>query len=317
LLQEAYELGRTAIARGLGLLDMARVHQQALASCLSTTPSADVKARRLEAAETFFMETLSPFEVEHRGFRQANLRLLQLNDALEGRNIELAALNRDLRRLSSQVLHVQEAERQRISRELHDEVGQALTAIHMNLALLQKNGAVDASLLKNKIADTQRVLQHTMETVHSFARELRPAMLDELGLLPALRSYLKAFAERTGVRPHFRGSPEAEALNSEQKTVVFRVAQESLTNVAKHARASRVDLTLETREGAVRVQIKDNGKAFQMEKQFPASGKRRLGLLGMQERVRLVSGRFAVRSTPGKGTTVSVEIPLKPGAVAA
>ena len=315
LLQEAYELGRTAITRGLGVLDVARVHQQALASCLSPGLSADAKARRLKAAETFFMEALSPFEVEHRGFREANLRLRQLNAALGRRNAELAALNRDLRNLSNQILHVQETERQRISRELHDEVGQALTAIHMNLAMLQKNGAVDGKLLKKKIADTQGVLQQTMETVHGFARELRPAMLDDLGLLPALRSYLKAFAERTGVRPRFRGSPEVEALNSEQKTVVFRVAQESLTNVAKHARASRVDLTLETRRGAVRVQIKDNGKAFPVEARLSGRRKKRLGLLGMQERVRLLNGRFAVRSAPGKGTTVWAEIPLKMGGV--
>jgi signal transduction histidine kinase len=310
LLQEAYELGRTAITRGLGVLDIARVHQRALASCLSPELPPEAKALRFEAAETFFMETLSPFEVEHRGFREANLRLHQLNDALEHRNVELAALNRDLRSLSDQILHVQEAERQRISRELHDEVGQALMAIHMNLALLERNGAADAHLLKRKIADTQGVLQETMRTVHGFARELRPAMLDELGLLPALRSYLRVFAERTGVRARFRGAPEAEALDSEQKTIVFRIAQESLTNVAKHAHASRVGVTLEKRPGAVRVQIKDNGKAFPVEEQLSATGKKHLGLLGMQERVRLVNGRFAVRSAPGKGTTVCVEIPL-------
>jgi signal transduction histidine kinase len=103
-------------------------------------------------------------------------------------------------------------------------------------------------------------------------------------------------------------------LSGEEKTAVFRVAQESLTNVAKHAHASRVAVTLHPFKGGVRMQIKDNGRAFQVDGQLGVKGKTRLGLLGMQERVRLVNGHFAVRSLPGKGTTVSVEIPFKTGA---
>src|SRR5438876_680231 len=139
VLQQAYELGRKAIARGLGVLDMARVHQQALTACLLPPLSAEEKTRALKAAETFFMETLSPFEATQRGFRETNLRLHQLNDALRRHNSELAALNRDLRELSNQILHVQEEERQRISRELHDEIGQALTGIKVNLSFVQRN----------------------------------------------------------------------------------------------------------------------------------------------------------------------------------
>ena len=311
VLQQAYELGRKAIARGLGVLDMARVHQQALTACLLPPLSAEEKTRALKAAESFFMETLSPFEATQRGFREANLRLQQLNDVLEHRSAELDAMNRDLHDLSDQLLHVQEEERKRISRELHDEVGQALTAISMNLALCQRNGALDVKLRRQKLADTQGLLEQTMETVHRFARELRPAMLDELGLLPALRCYVKGFAERTGLRVRFRGSAAAERLTGEQKTVVFRVAQESLTNVAKHAHASQVDVTLRNLKQGVQMQIKDNGKAFNVRDQLSAKRKKRLGLLGMQERVRLVNGHFAVESAPGKGTTVRVEIPFK------
>lgn len=311
LLQDAYELGREAIVRGLGVLDMARVHQQALASCLSAALCAGAEARMIHAAEAFFMETLSPFEVEHRGFREANLQLRQLNEALGQRNVELAGLNRELRALSDKVLRVQEEERKRISRELHDEIGQALTAINMNLTLLHKNGKTDARLFERKVADAQGLLIHTMDTVHRFARELRPAILDDLGLLPALRSYLSAFAERTGLRARFHGNAAVERLGSEQKTVVFRVAQESLTNVAKHARAGRVEVSLRKFEDRVRMEIKDDGKAFRVNQQAPAKGRKRLGLLGMQERVRLVNGRLVVASAPGKGTTVRVEIPFK------
>ncbi len=311
-LQQAYQLGREAIARGMGVLQMVRLHQQALASCLSLLPAAE-RTRTLSAAETFFLETLSPFEATHRGFHEANQRLRQLNDTLEHRNAELAALNRSLCDLSSQILHVQEEERKRISRELHDEAGQKLTAINMNLSVLQRGGNVDAARFKKTIAETQNLLQQTMETLHRFASELRPAMLDELGLLPALRSYLKGLAERTGLRVNIRASAEAENLDSDQKTVLFRVAQESLTNVAKHAQASQVGLTLRKITHGFQMEIKDDGKSFQVDRQLSANGKKRLGLLGMRERVRLVNGRFAVESAPGKGTTVRVVIPLKGG----
>jgi signal transduction histidine kinase len=310
-LQQAYELGRKAIANGLGVLDMARIHQQALAPCLSRVRSGKKITGALRAAEIFFSETLSPFEATHRGFRGANLELRQVNQALQRRNGQLAALSRDLRNLSRQVLHVQEEERKHVSRELHDEVGQALTVLNTSLGMLHRNGTVDSALLKRKIADTQMLLAQTMETVHRFARKLRPAMLDELGLLPALRSYLKNFAERTGLHVRFTASPEAENLNDDQKTVVYRVAQESLTNVAKHAHASHVTVSLRKSRHGLQIQISDNGKAFEVNRQFSSKGRKRLGLLGMRERVRLVNGRFAVKSGPGKGTTVRVEIPFK------
>jgi len=309
-LQQAYEIGRKAIASGLGVLDMARIHQQALASCLARAGSAEKTTGALKAAETFFMETLSPFEAAHRGFRGANLELRQVNEALQRRNAQLAALSRDLRNLSSQVLHVQEKERKRISRELHDEVGQALTVLNTNLGMLQRNGTMDGALLKKKIANTQMLLAQTMKTVHRFARELRPAMLDELGLLPALRSCLKNFVERTGLHVRFAASPEAEHLNDDQKTVVYRVAQESLANVAKHAHASQVTVSLRKLSRGLQVEIRDNGQAFEVDQQLSGKGRKRLGLLGMRERARLVNGSFAVKSRPGKGTAVIMEIPI-------
>jgi signal transduction histidine kinase len=348
LLQQAYELGRGAIARGLGVLDVARLHQRALASCLPPVLPGKIKSRTLKAAETFFMETLSPFEAAHRGFRKANLELRQVNQSLEQRNAELDRINRalarevrqrkrtekalrqsedhyrqlfrharlmqeNLRSLSQRILHAQEEERKRISRELHDEVGQALTAASTGLEMLQRNGVADARQLKKKIVDTQNFLAQTMDLVHRFARELRPAMLDELGLLPALRSYLRGFAERTGLRVRFAATVQAEKLNNEQKIVLYRVTQESLTNVARHAQASQVAVTLRKLKDLVQMRIRDDGRAFRVNGQPIAHGKERLGLLGMQERVRLVNGRFAVRPVPGKGTTVTVEIPFETG----
>jgi signal transduction histidine kinase len=182
----------------------------------------------------------------------------------------------------------------------------------MNLHALKRNGVANPELVQQKLTDTQDLLQQTMEIVHRFARELRPTMLDELGLLPALRSYLKGFAERTGLRVHFRANLLAEQLDGEQKTVVFRVAQESLTNVAKHAQARRVDVTIRKLKNAICMEVVDDGRSFRENADHSAASKKRLGLLGMQERVRLVDGQFAVKPDPGRGTTVRVILPFTP-----
>lgn len=327
-LQRAYDLGRNAVAQGVGLLEMARIHEQALTRSLSrtTSPTASAKVQRL--AETFFFEVLSSFEVTHRGFREGNARLQQLIETLEHRNQELAgevgerqrtenALRESegsLRELSHQMLHLQEEERTRISRELHDEVGQALTAINMNLAMLAKLNTAPTRRFKKTVADSRRLLVQTMETVHNFARELRPVMLDDLGLIPALRSYARNFASRTGIRLRFRANPAAERLDRDCKTVLFRVTQESLTNVVRHARATRVEVTIELHRRHIRLTVKDNGRAFRLDQNgAPKTGKR-LGLLGMQERVRLVNGQFQIASKPGNGTTVRVELPFRTSA---
>jgi signal transduction histidine kinase len=223
---------------------------------------------------------------------------------------QAGVMHQDLRVFSKQILHVLEAERKRLSRELHDEIGQALTAMNTNLELVRRNGAADAGWFREKIGDSQRLLRQTVNTVHRFACELRPAMLDELGLVPALRSYLKSFGGRTGLRVGFRSSPAAENLSDEQKTVIYRVVQESLTNVARHAHATRVTVALYRAARGVRVQIKDNGKSFSVEQQLSPPGRRRLGLLGMTERVRLINGRLSITSLPGQGTSVSAEIPF-------
>ena len=210
-----------------------------------------------------------------------------------------------------QILHVQEEERKRISRELHDELGQALAAINTHLALVQREcvGDQDAEL-RTGIADVEKVLVGAIERMHGFARALRSAALDDLGLLPALRSYLKDYAERTGLLVRFERSAKDAPLNAEQKTALFRIAQESLANVAKHAQATEVVVTLGFAEDKMQLRIKDNGKGFAVKQQRTAVEKNRLGLLGMQERARLVNGRCLVQSAPGCGTTVMAEIPL-------
>jgi signal transduction histidine kinase len=332
VLEEAYELGRTAIASQFGILDMVRVHMEAREKLL--TPEAVVRdgKRVLKSAGMFFLQSLSPFEATHRGFREMNITLQEHNRKLEAeiserRRAEDAlrqsedhyhqlfneaqAMQENLRNLSNKVIYTQEEERKRISRELHDEVGQSLTAISVTLASMKENGAGNSNSHR-KLAEAQGLLQSTMETVHRFARDLRPAMLDELGLLPALRSYLKGFAVRTGLHVHFHGNPIAEKLAGDQKTVVFRITQESLTNVSKHAHASEVNVAIRKFKTGISMEIADNGRSFQAGPLNSLKGNGRLGLLGMQERVRLVNGQFTVKPRPGKGTTVRVVIPFNP-----
>ncbi|MGC3958093.1 MAG: histidine kinase [Verrucomicrobiota bacterium] len=350
ILARAYELGRASNARELGILDMARTHEQSLREWLQGT-SAGKEAAIRKTAEPFLLESLSPFEVTHRGFRETNAHLQQLIATLEKRNTELAKINRtlqseirerkrtekalraseqhsrvlfaearrmeeDLRNLSNQVLRAQEEERKRISRELHDEVGQALLAISVTLAALQQERTGNRETLNAKLADAQRLLQATMESVHGFARELRPAMLDELGLVPALRSYCLGFARRTGLAIQFRSNTLAERLDSDAKTVLYRVAQETFTNVVKHAKASRVTVNLRKIRDCICMEIADNGRSFHPETLNKPQAKLRLGLLGMRERVRLVNGRVVIIPLPGRGTTMRVTIPIHSGGTA-
>jgi len=332
VLEQAYELGRTAIAQGFGILDMARVHQDALTKLLRSPVVAKQNGHLLQAAESFLLQSLSPFEATHRGFRETNVKLQQRNRELEAeinqrKRVEDAlrqsenhycqlfneaqAMQEHLRDLSNEILRTQEDERKRISRELHDEVGQSLTAINVTLSAMRNNGTGNIAS-GQKLAETQVLLQETMETVHRFARDLRPAMLDELGLLPALRSYLKGVASRTGLRVYFRGNSIAEQLADDQKTVLFRIAQESLTNVSKHAHASQVEVSVSKLKESICMEITDDGRSFKVDPKDTGKRKGRLGLLGMQERVRLVNGQFAVKPHPGKGTTIHVVIPFNP-----
>jgi signal transduction histidine kinase len=340
-LQLAYDLGRQAVAEGIGLLNVLRIHSGAA----ERTGASETEKRA--AAETFLMEALSPFEATHRGFRETNDKLAELNATLAKRNNELAAINfalkqeieerkrteealrqskehyrvlfndarvmqENLRHLSNRVLSIQEEERKRISRELHDEVGQALTAVNVHLTMVRKSpqGA------QEQIAEAQKLVEQTMEAVHRFARELRPAMLDDLGLGAALRSYINAFSERTGLPVKFEAEAVIEQLGSDEKMVMYRVVQEGLTNVARHAEATQAEVIIRATRVAVRLEIRDNGKAFSLERaESEESGPapcptRRLGLLGMQERVRLVNGTFRIDSHEGKGTVLRVDLPL-------
>jgi PAS domain S-box-containing protein len=229
---------------------------------------------------------------------------------------ESLELQKQLRDLSRQILVAQEEERKRISRELHDEIGQILTGISLHLAVLAQQDEVDVEDLKKKIVRTQRLVVQSLNIVHEFAGQLRPAVLDDLGLIPALRSYMRDYAKRTGLAIRFTGFTrgKTEKLDSTKRTVLYRVAQEALTNVAKHAQASVVNVAIRKRRGVICLEVKDDGKSFPVQGVLAPGKKKHLGLLGMRERVEMVGGRFTVESAPGQGTTIRAEIPFAEGA---
>jgi signal transduction histidine kinase len=220
-----------------------------------------------------------------------------------------------LRHLSRQILSAQEDERKKISRELHDVIAQTLTGINVRLAALKKEAGTNTKGLDRNIALTQRLVEKSVNIVHEFARELRPAVLDDLGLIPALHSFVKLFSKRTHIHVHLKVFAGVEQLDAARRTVLFRVAQEALTNVSRHAKASRVEVGIQRLADGICMKIKDNGKSFEVEGMLPSRGRKHLGLLGMRERLEMVGGHFHIESAPGKGTTITALLPPGNGAV--
>jgi PAS domain S-box-containing protein len=219
-------------------------------------------------------------------------------------------MQEQLRHLSHQILQAQEDERKRISRELHDVITQTLVGISVHLETLSQKATVYPGRLKQKIARTQRLVEKSVNIVHQFARELRPTGLDDLGLISTLHSFMKDFMKRTGIRVGFTTFAGVEQLNSARRTVLYRVVQAALTNVAQHTRASRVEVTIRKLRHRISMKINDDGTSFDVGRMLHSRKNKRLGLLGMKERMEMVGGTFSIASAPGKGTTIEAQIPF-------
>ncbi len=215
-----------------------------------------------------------------------------------------------LRDMSHQILQAQEEERKRISRELHDVIAQTLVAINVNLAALASGCADTPQSLQQKIATTHQLVEKSVDIVHRFALELRPTVLDDLGLIPALHSHLKRFTSDTGIRANLNCFAGIEKTSITIRTALFRVAQESLTNVARHAGASQVTIEIEKLKGAVIMRITDDGRGFDVDDTATARANNRIGMLGMRERIEMIGGAFCVESALGQPTTIHVNVKL-------
>jgi len=324
-------IGRRAERLGVETLALARIHDRA-AMAFAT-------AAKGSRAEAFFARAVAAIEAARSGAPEALLESQRLAALLARRTSELAeartglaALQAELeqgacrhrelaersrltelrmRRISHRLLSAQEEERLRISRDLHDAIGQTLTGINVGLASLKNDAASESRELAEAISQAQQLVERSMKTVHQFAWELRPTLLDDLGLVPALRSYAKLFSERTGIPLRFEADAKFDRLDSDRSTALFRVAQGALSNVERHARAHRARATLQSLPGAVRLEVTDDGRAFMVQRMEASKTNRHLGLLVMRERIEMVGGRFSIESSRGRGTTVRADVPLE------
>lgn len=230
-------------------------------------------------------------------------------------NVVVNRLARNRQYLSSRIIRALEEERKRIARELHDETSQSLTTIILNLDMvegaLNSGGQESEEKVRSLLKRTRGLSVLTLEEIRKLIFDLRPTILDDLGLVPAVRWYAMNKMEPIGVEVAFEIQGFEQRLSPDLETAVFRVVQEALNNVIKHAEASRVDISLKANVDMVLAEVRDNGRGFDVEKALNAIpvDKRGLGLFSMGERVKLLGGQFQVESWPRKGTAVRVEIP--------
>jgi signal transduction histidine kinase len=281
-LARAHELGRQALVEGLGVLDMATLHSCALAATLQQPLAEGERARVLEGIEKFFLETLSPFEMAHRGFWESNVVLHRLNDVLEG-------------------------QAKRIATQLHDESAQLLASVHFALAEVASQLPDDRA---TGIQAARELLGEIEQRLRGLAHELRPPILDDLGLLPALAFLAESVTKRWGV-PVVIDAKVERPLPATIEATLYRIVQEALTNAGKHAKASRIEVTVQQRVHSIIGSVCDDGVGIDAAAIAPGTGGRGIGLVEIEERVRALGGSLRLGPRAPQGTDLTVEIPLE------
>lgn len=224
---------------------------------------------------------------------------------------QLRLANQNLQTLSRRLVEVQEQERRFLAKELHDEIGQSLTVIKINL---ERMGKPPTAKAQKRLEDTIQVVGQTLQQVRNLSLDLRPALLDELGLLATLRWYVDRLAQLNNVKAVFHTTLKEDYLPTEIETTLFRVAQEALTNVLRHSGAKQIDVSLNQGDGEITLSIRDDGRGFEVPEtlQAVAMGSS-LGLLSIQERLHLIGGQLEIRSAPGLGTEILTSVPFSEG----
>jgi signal transduction histidine kinase len=244
--------------------------------------------------------------------RDANARLEEEVAEREKVADELRRSRAKLRDLASHLQSVRERERAEIAREIHDELGQALTALKLDLHWAgQQLAAGSAAAAAERIAALSKAIDATVQSVRRISSELRPKLLDDLGLSAALEWQAREFEQRARVACRIRSEPDDIVLDADRSTALFRIFQETLTNVARHAHATRVEVLVTNFEGKVEMTVTDDGEGIRPEQ---VSDRRSLGILGMRERVRALGGRLEINGRKGRGTSMRVSIPCPAGA---
>jgi signal transduction histidine kinase len=315
-LSSAYDIGRAALSSGIGILDIVTAHREALGGFTSAAASKEEVVAMGRAAMSFLLETLGPFEMALGGFLEANDNLKAMNthleDLVDQRTVELRTSVDDLRRLDEQrrrLLHqltrAQEDERRVIANAFHDDAIQVMTAVAMRIGSLRMR-ADDPELLE-LLRPLEETLREAITRSRRFLFELRPPSLDRAGLGAAARELVDHFAEGTDVACSFTDELEADP-RPEIRALAFRVLQEALRNVRKHARARHVGVELRRDGEGVLLRVEDDGKGFDVST-GSESPPGHLGLTAMRERAELAGGWFRVTTEPGAGTTVEAWFP--------
>lgn len=283
LLRRAREIGRQAVSQGIGVLELAAIHHQALAALLLRSAARRSLPRDLRRAEAFAVESLSGFDLAHRGFQEALLAQRRLNDAMERR------------------MHA-------IAQAVHDQAGQMLFAAHLTLSeaeLVQGLSGPD----RQRLRSVRGILNQAESELRRLAHEMRPAALDDLGLLPALRLLAGNASGGGGLSIRVEGALRARPA-PRVEAAVYRVVQEALVNVARHAQARHVRIRVSSDDRrALRCRVQDDGAGFAVGTAARPGGPGGLGLASMRERLGAVGGALRIRSAPGRGTELLVTVP--------
>lgn len=281
-LERAYELGRRALADGLGVLEMATVHSRALPATLAPAIDEADRVKRLEAVERFFLEASSPYEMAFLSFREANVVLHRLNDVLEG-------------------------QARRIAHALHDEAAQLLASVHLALAEI----AVHFPETSKATNETRGLLEQIEERLRNLSHELRPPILEDLGLVPALEFLAESVSKRWGLSVTVNAAIDG-GVPATVETTLYRIIHEALINVVRHAKATHADVGLRREAHRIICSVRDDG--IGLDASVTEKGKNRrqgLGLVEIQERTAALGGVLRLEPNPDRGTDLSVEIPLE------
>lgn len=281
-LQRGYEFGREALEREGGILGMSTLHNEALAACLRDVDTPEERERMLRAATDFFAEALSPFEMAYRQF------------------IDVISVQRRLNELL-------EEEATRIAHALHDDAGQILASLHINIVDIAREVPQP---VRQRLQAMRELLYQVEEQIRRMSHELRPVILDDLGLVPALEFLAEGVSGRTGLRIIVEGLLE-DRLARPMEMGLYRVAQEALSNVAKHAQATNVTVHLHREPKKIHMIIQDDGVGFDTSNRLGGRRPPGLGLIGIRERIAALGGNVNITSVIGQGTELRVSIPLE------
>lgn len=281
-LERAYELGRRALDQGLGVVDLGASYHRALRAMLQSSRTSAECIQTVKSLEGFFIENLSPYEMTHRGYRDAHRALCRLNELLED-------------------------ETKKIAHALHDESGQHLVAVHIALENLAADLPPEFQIRVQKV---RSALDEMEEQLRRLARELRPPILDDLGLRPALGYLADGFSKRSGMKIDLAGLTD-DRFSPEIEIAFYRVVQEALTNVSKHAGASCVAIQFQRQtERSLKCSIRDDGAGFDVPRVLGTRTRKGLGLTGIQERLKALGATLEIKSCRGRGTELVIQVPL-------